>query len=984
MLPEYRKWHTPWLRGAVLGFLAVALSAGLVNGIVFWQLRATLYQDMRDDTVGLASSVAYSLASQIQTAASQGKPLSDQTGLDARLANALARAPGLGSITLTDASQQVLAQARHDDGATVGDLVSRDILIQDAVAGRLDIQTTPLTLSVPLMRPALRMLGLTLVLAMAGGLAGCIYGLHVARFTGRLRQRLNAPPGDRAAAPQRQTTGAAPRDPAARAWRAIQSLHADTAALQERFDGLAQELLAVDFNDRLKPRILALPSMRAASAAPRRPARLPRPQQSLSLRTRLTLAVAAGFAALTVILLGAQAIRDQLQEQRIADNAINDQTVLWREIVARQTNDMDHILRNLLAGQDVSRYLDHRLAEDRWPVDAMALIGRKQSTVLQGQLSPETLLSAGTLDQVLAGEPVFGLHELSNSLALVVAARPLWHDGKASALVAARRLDAVLQRYAERRGGSAHFINLNGQLVASSNANAWRQAGIDAPTRHAAHLPLQHDGRMQTVTVTPVPDIAGGASGVLVSLRDETAAMRPALLLERLTLAAALLFALCGLTAIYLFIWRSFRPLQDAIDTLQSLSATPAANAAGTATASPSAATGIAAPAAGCATAQDSAALSATAQAAAAAPDDAAWHGADEITRLDSAISAFRQNTLQLASSRTQRERVRRRQEAVIASELRKLARSMDATSRDEVMPLLQAQQGQAGDDEGLRRLARVMGHMRHQLIAQHQRLQTMVVELREALVTKTKLAGLQQELQIASAVQLSILPRAMPADPRLEMDCRILPAREVGGDFYDYILLDDHRIGFVIADVSGKGVPAALFMAISRTLLKATAMFVAQPSSCIQRLNDLLAAENEQMLFVTLFYGVLDLRTGDVEYVNAGHPLPYLLRGDGTVETVPSTRGTAVGVMEGLHYTQGALRLAPGDALYLHTDGITEAFDAQGQVYGDARLLDRLSALATRPVAALSQAVVDDVRRFETGTEQTDDITSLCLRYLG
>lgn len=982
MLPEYRKWRTPWLRGAMLGFLAVALSAGLVNGIVFWQLRATLYQDMRDDTVGLASSVAYSLASQIQTAASQGRPLSDQTGLDARLANALARAPGLGSITLTDASQQVLAQARHDDGATVGDLVSRDIIIQDAMAGRLDIQTTPLTLSVPLMRPALRMLGLTLLLALAGGLAGCIYGLHVARFTGRLRQRLNAQPGDRGATPQRWTTGAAPRDPAARAWRAIQSLHADTAALQERFDGLAQELLAVDFNDRLKPRIMALPSMRAASAATRRPARLPDQRQSLSLRARLTLAVAAGFAALTLILLGAQAIRDQLQEQRIADNAINDQTVLWREIVARQTNDMDHILRNLLAGQDVSRYLDHRPVVDQWPVDALALIGRRQSAVLQGQLSPETLLSAGTLDQVLAGEPVFGLHELSNSLALVVAARPLWHDGKASALVAARRLDAVLQRYAERRGGSAHFINLNGQLVASSDPDAWRQAGIDAPTRHAAYLPLQHDGRVQTVTVTPVPDIAGGASGVLVSLRDETAAMRPALLLERLTLAAALLFALCGLTAIYLFIWRSFRPLQDAIDTLQSLSAAPAATAAGTTTGNPCAAIGIAAPAAGGATAQDSASLPETAQAA--APDDAAWHGADEIARLDSAISAFRQNTLQLASSRTQRERVRRRQEAVIASELRKLARSMDATSRDEVMPLLQAQQGQAGDDEGLRRLARVMGHMRHQLIAQHQRLQAMVVELREALVTKTKLAGLQQELQIASAVQLSILPRAMPADPRLEMDCRILPAREVGGDFYDYILLDDHRIGFVIADVSGKGVPAALFMAISRTLLKATAMFVAQPSSCIQRLNDLLAAENEQMLFVTLFYGVLDLRTGDVDYVNAGHPLPYLLRGDGTVETVPSTRGTAVGVMEGLHYTQGALRLAPGDALYLHTDGITEAFDAQGRVYGDARLLEKLSGLATRPVAALSQAVVDDVRRFETGTEQTDDITSLCLRYLG
>src|SRR5690606_5564500 len=155
--------------------------------------------------------------------------------------------------------------------------------------------------------------------------------------------------------------------------------------------------------------------------------------------------------------------------------------------------------------------------------------------------------------------------------------------------------------------------------------------------------------------------------------------------------------------------------------------------------------------------------------------------------------------------------------------------------------------------------------------------------------------------------------------------------------------MLDEHHLGFVIADVSGKGIPAALFMAISRTLLKSTTRFVRRPAECVQRVNALLAAENEQMLFVTLFYATLDLRTGRLDYVNAGHQSPRLLDAHGELSAVAPTLGIAVGIEEDIAYTQQTLYLTPGDLLYLYTDGITEAFNPDGQVFGEERLASLL-----------------------------------------
>jgi sigma-B regulation protein RsbU (phosphoserine phosphatase) len=240
-------------------------------------------------------------------------------------------------------------------------------------------------------------------------------------------------------------------------------------------------------------------------------------------------------------------------------------------------------------------------------------------------------------------------------------------------------------------------------------------------------------------------------------------------------------------------------------------------------------------------------------------------------------------------------------------------------------------------------------------------------------------------ELRIASDIQRSILPRTFPPFPdRDEFDlfAETIPAREMGGDFYDFFLLDQDRLGLVIADVSGKGVPAAIFMAVSRTMLKATATQTASPGECLRRVNHLLCPDNDSAMFVTVFYGILNTRTGDVEYANAGHNMPYALTGEGVV-LLESGGGMALGVMEESDYPVKRIRLRPGEGLFLYTDGVTEAMDQQGRLFSNQRLEALLRGARQTTPTALIHDTVSAVRSFAAGEPQADDITLLAVRYL-
>jgi sigma-B regulation protein RsbU (phosphoserine phosphatase) len=263
------------------------------------------------------------------------------------------------------------------------------------------------------------------------------------------------------------------------------------------------------------------------------------------------------------------------------------------------------------------------------------------------------------------------------------------------------------------------------------------------------------------------------------------------------------------------------------------------------------------------------------------------------------------------------------------------------------------------------------------------QQLQT----LKEAVREHDQLVSIRHELDIASEIQQSILPCTFPPYPeRRDFDifAEMLPAREVGGDFYDFFLIDDDHLALVIGDVSGKGVPAALFMAVTRTMLRSTALAGRSPAECLQRVNGLLCLENASEMFVTVFYGILNTHTGDLAYSNGGHNPPYLLRGNGRAELLAGTGDMVLGALEKTAYREKTAALGAGDAIFLYTDGVTEAMDAAGNLFSDQRLAALLGQVQGATPEQLIRAVVGAVKQHSGDTPQSDDITALAVHYRG
>ncbi len=250
----------------------------------------------------------------------------------------------------------------------------------------------------------------------------------------------------------------------------------------------------------------------------------------------------------------------------------------------------------------------------------------------------------------------------------------------------------------------------------------------------------------------------------------------------------------------------------------------------------------------------------------------------------------------------------------------------------------------------------------------------------REALASRDKLVALQNELRVANEMQQSILPTIFPNRPGCQVFAHMEPAREVGGDFFDVVNLEDGRVGLAIADVSDKGVPAALFMMSSRTLLKGAAIGTPNPAEALNEVNRLLEQDNEAAMFVTVFYAVYDPKSRSLTYANGGHNPPLIVHADGNATVLPQTDGIALGVMPHIHYAQNAVTLLPGDVLVLYTDGVTEAVNAQGEEFGLARLRAVFADARPGDVREANHAVFRAVRAFAGETPQFDDITCLTL----
>ncbi|TVR33950.1 MAG: response regulator, partial [Balneolaceae bacterium] len=247
------------------------------------------------------------------------------------------------------------------------------------------------------------------------------------------------------------------------------------------------------------------------------------------------------------------------------------------------------------------------------------------------------------------------------------------------------------------------------------------------------------------------------------------------------------------------------------------------------------------------------------------------------------------------------------------------------------------------------------------------------------------QLESLNYDLDMAARIQQKILHQEFPVFPddnRFDIFANMIAAKQVGGDFYDFFMYDEDHMAFFIGDVAGKGMPASIYMAVCRTMLKAIGSEVFDPAECMTKVNNMLIPESDISTFVTVFYGVLNLKTGVLSYCNGGHNLPYLQKPDGTVTELDDVGGLLLGKFENAPYDKHEMQLSPGDTIVTFTDGITEAEDEDGGFFDEERVIEYLKKNPSKPLNSQVKGLFLEVMKFAGSAIQSDDITVLSVRY--
>ena len=254
--------------------------------------------------------------------------------------------------------------------------------------------------------------------------------------------------------------------------------------------------------------------------------------------------------------------------------------------------------------------------------------------------------------------------------------------------------------------------------------------------------------------------------------------------------------------------------------------------------------------------------------------------------------------------------------------------------------------------------------------------------ELRQGLRARAELSTLDYELKLATKIQQSILPEIIDDHDDFELGVTMLPARQVSGDFYDFFLIDGDRLGLAIGDVSGKGIPAALFMAVSRTLLRATALHGGLPSHCLDHVNRVLLKQSKGEVFLTLLYGILNLRTGEFQFSVGGQPPPFRYSPNRPGMFIRESGGSMLGLFSDATYTDASVVIEPGQSLVFYTDGVTEAVNANDVFFTEKRVEETFESGKNMSARELATGLVDALNGFVGGQEQSDDITILAVRF--
>ena len=633
------------------------------------------------------------------------------------------------------------------------------------------------------------------------------------------------------------------------------------------------------------------------------------------IRTRVILiTLTFGLA----IVMGAEIesrLREDVAREQFAQAVVTDRATLWRKIVEGFIQRMedkawivaeDAPLADLVAAGNRGA-LAVRAGDIMTELRQAKLASRLDIVGAGGDLLyssspslfPSPILSQAATQQLLVhGLRLRGIGNDAERNVAVVVGLPLRKDGQVVGFgVLATNIDGALHEMKASTGNEVLFVNRRARALAATDLSLWDALTAGREIQLAETVTVVDLGSsVQSLTMIPVAADLGNLVGWLVMAKDVTATYRQQQQLWWISAGLFGLFMIAALAALYAYLRRALGRLGTAVGVLNAL-----------------------------------------AQGDTTVHVDAGQQR-DEVGRIGAAVGRLRKELLAFARLRRAREKQRDRQERFIRREMVGLAATLDPAARHEVLDEIEEIDTQLAAQrqttvgildtqgaEGLSLMALAFEKMAARIRDQQGRMGELIAELRTALETRTAYLALQQELEIAQRVQLASLPEALPPTPDLELVGRMLPAREVGGDCYDYFELDDEHIGIVVADVSGKGVPAALFMAIARTLLRALAQRFEGPGPCLTRLNELLLQNNQEELFVTVFYGIFDRRTGRLVYANGGHNPPLLLRG-GRIEILPRTGGMALAALNEVIYAERSVAIDPGDTILFFTDGITEA----------------------------------------------------------
>ncbi|CAK0776705.1 phosphoserine phosphatase RsbU/P [uncultured Gammaproteobacteria bacterium] len=683
------------------------------------------------------------------------------------------------------------------------------------------------------------------------------------------------------------------------------------------------------------------------------------------LRTRLAIIVGCAVSLVAAGLVMAAVAYERLDADRYAEAVLNGDAALWRSTLANMVARLDRGIPLISQNKDLVAAVR---ANDRGELAAVlsavfdeaaaaGFLRRLEVMSAEGELLysseaslfPTPVLSPDQVRDMTTGKQTLGGLASDASHNLVVALGiPLFDGNKmVAAAVLAQEVAQGLNSYKVDAGGEAFIVSRRGRMLVGTDAELWKTIGSAARSHQASLETVVVGTRVFAIERLPLGREERRVAADLVVVKDVTEAegTRQRLVMVSLgTVGTAI-----GLTILLLgwYMRQSFEPLEVGISVLRDLSRGDTRRTI----------EGV--------------------------------NRDDEIGRIAWAVEALRREMMALDRLRRSRERQRLRQERFIRTQMVQLAGTLDDEARVEVLRDLaeiEAEATRLGTDQGLGGggglgiIAPAMHKMSGRVSEQHSRLRTVIDELKEALAVKTQFISLQKELGIARTIQLAILPKELPGGEDFEVYGAMIPAMEIGGDFYDFFRIDERRLGIVVADVSGKGVPAAFFMAIARTLLKATALFGGPPGQCLAKLNDLLTENNDQELFVTVFYGIYHTDDGRLDYANGGHNPPLWIH-DGQVVKLKGTGGMALAVIDGIPYNEDSVTLASGDTLFLYTDGVTEAFDPDNAEFGEARLMATLAQHAGHPAREAPGAVIAAVEAFARGAPQSDDITCVVLR---